>query len=713
LTQFREDEFTTCLAATDEMGPENQLRWPIMLAASIFRRFRTAAARFGGANQGNIAVIFGIAVLPVMGFVGAAIDYSRANAARSSMQAALDSTALMMSKDVSSGTIVLAGTPAQQSAQLNAAALAYFNGLYTNPDAKANPNSAPGTVPVITAIYTPTTSTGSTILVTGAGQIQTDFMKVLNIIVPGEDFSIMKFSANSTTTWGNVKMRVALALDNTGSMADNNKITALRNAVAATGGLIDQLSALAQNPGDVYISVIPFAKVVNVGSGNYASTWIDWTDWLSPPTSQPNNGTLQAVLPNNWHGIGPGMTCPFTNSNGGFTCTTSPATGDSNASTIPSSGTYKGYICPSVDANSHTLYNGCWDSELVSDSTPQAFCTGTSSQCSCPAGAPTTGSSACKCTGSTSNTTCKGPRYIHNWTQPGPNDTTDNRSQPHLSFQVGFNYNDTSAHVPTTANANPNPAWTSTVCATPTSLNCTTAAYNAWNQASTNPISNWTGCITDRTKSYDETGDTPNPINIATLFPANEYYENSTAYCNSSSNPTLEPILPLTYNWSSLKTAVNAMQPTGGTDQSVGLAWAWQSLLTTGPTPFAAPAEDPNTTYNRVIIILSDGLNTEDRWPAYGNGSTQNTGSGGIGYIDARQAQQCANIKAAVDSKGKPMFTVYTIQVNTSSPADATSTVLQNCATDPTKFFMLTSSTQIATTFTTIGTALSQLRVSN
>jgi hypothetical protein len=165
----------------------------------------------------------------------------------------------------------------------------------------------------------------------------------------------------------------------------------------------------------------------------------------------------------------------------------------------------------------------------------------------------------------------------------------------------------------------------------------------------------------------------------------------------------------MTYSWSTLKTAVNAMQPTGGTDQSVGLAWAWQSLLQTGPIP--APAEAANTTYNRVIILLSDGLNTEDRWPDYGDGSTQNTNSSGIGYIDARQAAQCQNIKAATDSTGKPMYTIYTIQVNTNSPADPVSTVLKNCASDSSKFFMLTSSTQIATTFTTIGTALSQLRV--
>ena len=57
------------------------------------------------------------------------------------------------------------------------------------------------------------------------------------------------------------------------------------------------------------------------------------------------------------------------------------------------------------------------------------------------------------------------------------------------------------------------------------------------------------------------------------------------------------------------------------------------------------------------------------------------------------------------------MYTIYTIQVNTSTPADPTSTVLQNCATDPSKFFMLTSASQIVTTFNSIGTSLSQLRV--
>ena len=87
------------------------------------------AKRFIGADQGNIAVLFAIALVPLLSFVGAAIDYTRANSARSAMQAALDSTALMVSKDLSQGLIT--------TANVSTAAQAYFTALYTNPDAKS------------------------------------------------------------------------------------------------------------------------------------------------------------------------------------------------------------------------------------------------------------------------------------------------------------------------------------------------------------------------------------------------------------------------------------------------------------------------------------------------------------------------------------------------------------------------------------------------
>jgi hypothetical protein len=114
-----------------------------------------------------------------------------------------------------------------------------------------------------------------------------------------------------------------------------------------------------------------------------------------------------------------------------------------------------------------------------------------------------------------------------------------------------------------------------------------------------------------------------------------------------------------------------------------------------GGGPFTVPAMDSNYQYTQVIILLSDGLNTQDRW--YGNGSDVSSS------VDARMAKACTNVKASG-------ITVYTIQLNTGR--DAQSTVLQNCATDSNKFFYLTSSDQVSGVFNTIGTNLTKLRIS-
>ena len=75
----------------------------------------------------------------------------------------------------------------------------------------------------------------------------------------------------------------------------------------AAKSLIDQLSALAKNPGDVYVSIIPFAKDVNVGASNYNANWIDWTDWDA--TTEPDvcngnwrNQTWTPKNHNTWNG---------------------------------------------------------------------------------------------------------------------------------------------------------------------------------------------------------------------------------------------------------------------------------------------------------------------------------------------------------------------------------------------------------------------------
>jgi Flp pilus assembly protein TadG len=180
----------------------------------------------------------------MIGLVGAAVDYSRAANSRSAMQAAADSAALMVAKDLSNGNLT--------ADQITTKAQTYFAALYNRPDT---------TGIKVSATYTVDPVAGTTILVTGSGSVPTDFMKIAG-------YPTVPISTTSTATWGSTKLRVALVLDNTGSMTDSNKIGALKTAA---NSLIDQLKATATNTGDVYISIVPFAKDVNIGASNYVN----------------------------------------------------------------------------------------------------------------------------------------------------------------------------------------------------------------------------------------------------------------------------------------------------------------------------------------------------------------------------------------------------------------------------------------------------------
>src|SRR5215210_4436723 len=56
-------------------------------------------SRLIGDANGSVAPIFALALVPMMGLVGAAVDYARASNARTAMQASLDATTLMIAKE--------------------------------------------------------------------------------------------------------------------------------------------------------------------------------------------------------------------------------------------------------------------------------------------------------------------------------------------------------------------------------------------------------------------------------------------------------------------------------------------------------------------------------------------------------------------------------------------------------------------------------------
>ena len=73
-----------------------------MQVEQVRQRIKELVRRFAGEQRGNIAVVFALSVVPMVGFVGAAVDYSHANSVKVAVQAALDATALMLAKNAGS-----------------------------------------------------------------------------------------------------------------------------------------------------------------------------------------------------------------------------------------------------------------------------------------------------------------------------------------------------------------------------------------------------------------------------------------------------------------------------------------------------------------------------------------------------------------------------------------------------------------------------------
>jgi hypothetical protein len=210
----------------------------------------------------------------------------------------------------------------------------------------------------------------------------------------------------------------------------------------------------------------------------------------------------------------------------------------------------------------------------------------------------------------------------------------------------------------------------------------------SWNHTIGSPShSLWNGCVGDRDKSYDV--DATAPSSTTTDFVADQ-----DVFCPAAK------LLPLTYNWTNVNNTINAMSPNGATNQTIGLQWGLLSLLQ--QDPLDAPAESSTSSYQHVIILFTDGLNTGDRW--YGDFSNQSS------QVDTRMKTLCDNIKAVQDpNTGKSKFTIYTVQIDTDGAGQ--SAVLPYCASGSSNFFMLTQPSQIAAAFSQIGTQISKLRV--
>ena len=205
------------------------------------------ARRFARRRDGNVALLFGLLALPLLGFTGAAIDYGFATYLETKLQAATDATALALCQTP------MATTNAALQTQASTMMTGYMGaiGLAVDPlTVTANPRQITLTTHVVSPVF---------------------FGRITGVTAPRPGGSARCATPIPKT------FEIALVLDNTGSMAASSggqsKLQAVQTAATNFVDYVYTNSAFATG---TKISIVPFAAAVAVDPVAYRyATWID------------------------------------------------------------------------------------------------------------------------------------------------------------------------------------------------------------------------------------------------------------------------------------------------------------------------------------------------------------------------------------------------------------------------------------------------------
>jgi Flp pilus assembly protein TadG len=228
-------------------------------------------------TSGNTAIIFSLAAIPMLLAAGSAIDMLRANRAQAVLQGAADAAAL--AGGTSSGKKGDVKDLVKDYLEINGAqsALDYVESI----DVKKNKKKGTLTVEI-------------------KGKINTSLMALAGI-------STMDVGAMSEVQIGNRALEISLVLDNTGSMNEQGRLTALK---ASAKELVTQVFENKDPDTYVKIGIVPFANYVNVGlprrsedwmnvppDSTYPTEWLEYPDWKESGVChmEPNTGFSDGV----------------------------------------------------------------------------------------------------------------------------------------------------------------------------------------------------------------------------------------------------------------------------------------------------------------------------------------------------------------------------------------------------------------------------------
>ena len=202
---------------------------------------RRAVRRLHADRAAGVSAMFAVALVPLMGMVGGAVDYTRASGQQARLQNALDVATLAATRSVT------ANSTEAQITQLVMKHLAGNIDFASQVSVTVTLNVAARSVQSrATYAYQP-------------------------YLLPVVGISTIPIGAASSSQLGRAFLEVALVLDNSGSMA-GSRITTLRTASA---DLARKVLDMAYMAGDTKVAVVPFASMVNVGATNSDASWID------------------------------------------------------------------------------------------------------------------------------------------------------------------------------------------------------------------------------------------------------------------------------------------------------------------------------------------------------------------------------------------------------------------------------------------------------
>jgi Flp pilus assembly protein TadG len=192
-------------------------------------------------------LICALALVPLIGAMGGALDYSRASNARAQLQAAVDAGVLAAAQSVKADG---AGGPNEElNAKLTEQVRPYVQASGLEKD-------------IADSITLKVERTATGVAATAGAEVPTSLLAMLNI-------RTLPVSVHAEVTQSSAPIEVALTLDVTGSM--RNDMGDLR---AAAQSMVDILTARGAAP-NVKLALVPFVGAVNIGNDAAHSAWLD------------------------------------------------------------------------------------------------------------------------------------------------------------------------------------------------------------------------------------------------------------------------------------------------------------------------------------------------------------------------------------------------------------------------------------------------------